>query len=78
MSEVTGKPEQTREHLEGRLEDSLPILQYHTLLCDNLLRLLEREMHNEGVRRKVLAHGLRHLRRIGVTFTENLFPKGER
>ena len=75
MSKTNVETDPTRQHLEGRLKDSLPILQYHTLLCDNLLRLLDREMHNEEVRRKVLAHGLRHLRRIGKTFTENLFPQ---
>ena len=73
MSEPGLETDPTRRQLEGRLEDSLPILQYHTLLCDNLLRLLEREMHNESVRRKVLAHGIRHLRRIGKTFTEKVF-----
>jgi len=73
MSEQSLDVDKSREHLEGRLEHSLPILQYHTILCDNLLRLLDSEMANESVRRKVLAHGIRHLRRIGVTFSENLF-----
>lgn len=73
MSELGIETDETRKHLEGTLEHSLPILQYHTILCDNLLRLLETEMNDERVRLKVLAHGIRHLRRIGVTFSEKLF-----
>jgi len=53
-------------------EDALSILNLHNSFCDNLLRLLENPMNDERVRRKVLAHGIRHLKGIGISVTRHL------
>lgn len=72
---MSGKPEVVyliEETSVPTLNDMVSALLLHNSFCDNLLRLLGSEMHDEGVRRKVLAHGIRHLKRIGVNATRYL------